>query len=92
MVTKLVPDFLQLFSPATRPILPHEKTTLRFTPLGRARCVTVVKVFAVLLRLLRFTLLCVLYTAALALIVTAIRVSDNVPAGETAINFRYEVF
>ncbi len=42
--------------------------------------------------LLRFTLLCALYTCVLVLVVTAIRVSDNMPAGETAINFRYEVF
>ena len=45
-----------------------------------------------LLALLRWALLCALYTCALALVITAIRVSDNVPAGETAINFRYEVF
>ena len=50
------------------------------------------KLAALLRGLLRFVLLCALYTGVLALVITAIRVSDNVPAGETAINFRYEVF
>lgn len=50
------------------------------------------KLMALLRGLLRLALLCALYTCVLVLVVTAIRVSDNVPAGETAINFRYEVF
>ncbi len=50
------------------------------------------KLLLVLRRVLGFVLLCMLYTCVMVLIITAIRVSDNVPAGETAINFRYEVF
>jgi hypothetical protein len=64
----------------------------RFLNLYTVPRMSFTKLQVLLRRVLGFVLLCTLYTCAMVLIITAIRVSDNVPAGETAINFRYEVF